>query len=242
MSKLVSISQPAYLPWLGYFDRIAASDLHIVLDHVQLEKRSFTVRNKIRTPNGWNWLTVPVKTKGKGFDLPINQIEIQNEENWRKDHFQSIQNAYSKTAFYKEHSEFFDAFYFKEWHLLADLCQQQTEYLLGAFNINTPTLFSSSLNSQLFKDDLILDLCKKVECTTYISGPFGRDYLEEKKFVDAGIKIVYHDYSHPVYRQRWMPFEPNMSAIDLLFNCGPDSKKILSTTNLKEESMNVREG
>ncbi|MCW5824481.1 MAG: WbqC family protein [Cyanobacteria bacterium TGS_CYA1] len=239
MAKLVSISQPAYLPWLGYFARIAESDLHIVLDHVQLEKRSFTVRNRIRTANGWNWLTVPVKTKGKGFDLPINRIEIQNEKNWRNEHYQSIKHAYAKTRFFNEHKQFFESFYHQDWQMLFDLCREQTSYLLKAFEINTPIISSTQLNSNFFKDDLILDLCKKVECSTYISGPFGRDYICEKKFEDAGIKVIYHDYSHPVYKQRWEPFEPYMSAIDLLFNHGPVSKRILTGKVEDGESMNA---
>ncbi len=232
--KLVSISQPAYLPWLGYIERIALSDLHIVLDHVQLEKRSFTARNKIRTPNGWKWLTVPVKTKGRQFDLPINTIEIQNEENWRKDHFQTIHNNYARAPFFSEHKEFFEAYYSKDWDLLSELCKEMMFYLLKTLDIKTPVMFSSDMDSSFSKDELILDLCKQVDCTTYISGPFGRDYLKEEDFSAQGMKIIYHDYTHPEYKQRFEPFEAYMSIIDLLFNCGPESKKILSTTQIKE--------
>lgn len=230
MRKIVSISQPAYLPWLGYMERIAMSDLHIVLDHVQLEKRSFTARNKIRTSNGWKWLTVPVRTKGRNFDLPINTIEIENESNWRKDHFQTMHQAYAKAKFYPEHKPFFEEHYSKTWQKLSELCKEQMQYLLKALSINTPVMFSSQMDPSQSKDELILELCKKVDCSTYISGPFGRDYLKQEDFDKAGIELYFHDYKHPAYPQRFEPFEPYMSVIDLLFNHGPASLDILSTS------------
>jgi hypothetical protein len=236
MRKIVSISQPAYLPWLGYMERIAMSDLHIVLDHVQLEKRSFTARNKIRTANGWKWLTVPVRTKGRNFDLPINTIEIERETDWRKDHFQTMHGAYAKAKYYPEHKAFFEEHYSKDWTMLSLLCKEQMHYLLDALSIKTPILFSSQMDSTFTKDALILDLCRQVDCTTYISGPFGRDYLKQEDFDKAGVELVFHDYAHPTYTQRFEPFEPYMSCIDLLFNHGPESLSILSTTKKYENS------
>lgn len=229
--KIVSISQPAYLPWSGYIERIALSDLHVVLDHVQLEKRSFTARNKIRTADGWKWLTVPLLTKGRNFDLPINTIEVKNDINWRKDHLMTLQNAYAKTPHFAEHKSFFQNFYDKDWTHLQQLCAEQLSYLLSVFEIKTPLISSSKLSTSSSKSALILDLCKEVGCTTYISGPFGRDYLELAEFDAAGIDVKFHDYNHPTYKQRWEPFLPFMSSIDLLFNCGSESNKILKTTD-----------
>ncbi len=231
---LISISQPAYLPWLGYLERIALSDLHIVLDHVQLEKHSFTVRNKIRTARGWQWLTVPLKTKGRAHDLPINTVEIQNESSWQKDHYQSILGAYKKTPYFAEHQVYLESYYANNWTKLSELCKDFLFYLLKTFDIKTKILFSSQMNSSLTKSDLILDLCSKVDCDQYLSGPFGRDYLDESAFQKAGIKIFYHDYKHPIYNQRYEPFEPYMSVIDLLFNCGEESKRIIRTSTNKE--------
>lgn len=230
MRKIVSISQPAYLPWLGYIERIALSDLHIVLDHVQLEKRSFTARNKIRTANGWKWLTVPVKTKGRNFDLAINTIEIDNDSDWRKDHFMTLHGAYAKAKYYSEYKPFFEEHYSKDWTMLSELCKEQMFFLLEKLSIKTPVMFSSQMGATKTKDALIMELCDKVGCTKYISGPFGRDYLKQEDFDNAGIELYFHDYVHPQYTQRFEPFEPYMSIVDLLFNHGPESLKVLSTT------------
>lgn len=231
---IVSISQPAYLPWLGYIERIALSDIHIVLDHVQFEKRSFTSRNKIRTPQGWNWLSVPVETKGKYADCPINQLTIKNDTNWRKNHHLSIESNYKKCSHFGTHKDYLDELYNKDWRLLNELCSDIRNYVLNRLSIKTKILFSSQMGSTLTKDELILDLCKRVDCTTYISGPFGRDYLKEEDFQKEDIQIFYHDYEHPQYPQRWQNFEPYMNIFDLLINCGDKSSEILRTTDLEK--------
>ena len=118
---IVSINQPGYLPWLGYFHRIAISDLHVVLDQVQFEKNSVTNRNKIKTPTGWNWLTVPVKTKGKFGALSINNIEIDNTKDWAQKHWKTICQNYSKSPYFKEYSEGFEKIYESKWERLIDL-------------------------------------------------------------------------------------------------------------------------
>ena len=123
---IVSINQPAYLPWLGYFHRIASSDLHIVLDHVQFEKNSFTNRNKVRTSTGWTWLTVPVKTKGLFGDLAINKVEINNTSNWRDKHWKTLSQIYNKAAFWREHATSLREVYQRPWTRLGDLCREMT--------------------------------------------------------------------------------------------------------------------
>lgn len=226
---IVSINQPAYLPWLGYFHRIAVSDLHIVLDHVQFEKNSFTNRNKIKTSTSWCWLTVPVKTKGQFGKLPINLLEINNNNTkWSKKHWQTLLHNYRKSPYFREHSCFFEEVYRREWRYLAELCREITIYLLNALGITTPLLFSSQLNSSGVKDELVLNLCQEVSATTYLSGILGKNYLRESLFNQAGIRVLYQNYHHPTYAQyRGQNFEPYMSVIDLLFNYGPNSLEIL---------------
>jgi len=224
---IVSINQPAYLPWLGYFHRIAVSDAHIVLDHVQFEKNSFVNRNKIRTPEGWCWLTVPVKTSGKFGELPINEIEIANETKWALKHWQSLRLNYAKAPFFGQHSAFFENIYARPWHKLADLAGEITAYLLNAFGINTKIYFSSQMKASGKKDELVLNLCRELGATAYLSGPLGRDYLREDLFGNHGIKVRYDDYQHPTYPQLYSGFEPYMSALDLLFNAGPASLEVI---------------
>jgi hypothetical protein len=225
---IVSINQPAYLPWLGYFHRIAVSDLHICLDHVQFEKNSFTNRNKIRSAQGWCWLTVPVKTKGQFKNLAIKTLPINNKSNWRKKHWQTIRQNYSKAPYFKAYAPFFEAVYQREWPYLFDLCHEINRYLLDILGIKTPLLFSSQMNPSGVKDELVLNLCQKANAQTYLSGILGQNYLRESLFEQAGIKVRYQRYRHPEYAQfRGQGFEPYMSVIDLLFNCGPRSLELL---------------
>lgn len=224
---IVSINQPAYLPWLGYFHRIAISDAHIVLDHVQLEKNSFTNRNKIRTRESWGWLTVPVQTSGKFGDLPIKEVEIANQKPWAAKHWQTLRLNYSKAPFFDQHAAFFESIYGRRWEKLGELAREITKYLLDEFGIGTKLYFSSQMAVSGKKDELVLDLCRELGATIYLSGPLGRNYLREELFSHEQIAVRYDDYQHPVYPQVYPGFEPYMAAIDLLFNCGPASLELM---------------
>jgi hypothetical protein len=224
---IVSIHQPAYLPWLGYFHRIAVSDAHVVLDHVQYEKNSFTNRNKVRTREGWCWLTVPVKTAGRFGDLAINQVETANEKLWTPKHWQTVRLNYSKAPFFDQHAAFFEGIYSRPWEKLADLTGETTAYLLDAFGIRTKAYFSSQMKASGKKDELVLNLCRELGATVYLSGPLGRNYLREELFSNQDIAVRYDDYRHPAYPQAYPGFEPNMAAMDLLFNAGPASLEII---------------
>lgn len=226
----VSITQPAYLPWLGYFQRIAWSGKHIVLDHVQIDKSSktkFANRNKVRTKEGWCWLTVPIKTKGRSGELPLNRIEIENDSGWAQKHWNTLRINYARAPFFADHAPFFQDVYARPWSRLIDLNRELTHYLLAAFQIHTPLLQSSEMGVTGGKDNLILNLCQAAGATEYVSGPFGRDYLDAEAFAAAGLALYFHDYQHPIYSQVFEGFEPYLSAVDLLFNCGPGSREVL---------------
>jgi len=224
---IVSINQPAYLPWPGYFDRMIKSDLHIVLDHAQFEKNSLTNRNKIKTPQGWSWLTVPVKTKSYFKNCSIKDLEINQETHWAKKHYQTILQNYKKAPHFDRYQKFFEEFYAKDWVNLNDALSELNDFLMKSLNIETPVQYSSDMSPVATKSDLVLELCQKTGATTYISGPFGRDYLNRGSFEKAGIKILFHDYKMPEYPQAHGEFEPYMSVIDMLFNCGDQSHQIL---------------
>jgi hypothetical protein len=226
---IVSINQPAYLPWLGYFQRIDASDLHVVLDHVQFEKNSFINRNKIRTANGWCWLTIPVKTKNRFGQLEISSLEIDNKTNWKAKHWRAIQQNYSKSPYFKDHQLFFQSVYESEWHYLVDVCREINNYLMCALGISTLLAYSSEMELVGTKSDLIVDICEKVEADLYLSGALGQEYLHIESFEDRQIKVEFQDYVHPHYSQCFSgSFQPYMSVIDLLFNHGPSSLEILN--------------
>jgi hypothetical protein len=225
----ISINQPAYLPWLGYFDRIAKSDVHVVLDHVQFEKNSMTNRNKIRTAHSWVWLTVPVQSKGLFGSNPIRTLRISDTQSWERKHLNAIQLNYSRCEFFNQYFPFFKSVYERKWILLADLIKEINTFVLSELDIKTPILYSSDMSLSEKKDKLILEVCEKTKATAYLSGPFGRDYLQEADFEARGIKLRYQDYKHPVYKQPYPDFLPFMSVLDLLMNEGPDSKHIFLT-------------
>lgn len=228
---IVSIMQPAYLPWLGYFDRIAKSDLHIILDNVQISngnKDRFTNRNRIRQPAGWTWLTVPLRA---GTDPDIDKLRVSDTQPWQSKHLQSLKGCYSRGAHFADYREQVEAIYTAPADLLMDIIDPLTAFQLDAFGISKPTRRSSEMATQGSKADLILNLCIEAGATRYLSGPFGREYLNLEAFEKAGIAIDWHDYAHPTYKQSFAGFEPYMAALDLLFNHGRDSRAILSSGN-----------
>ncbi len=226
---IVSIAQPAYIPWLGYFDRIYNSDYHIVLDDVQIErntKTSFTNRNKIKTQSGPTWLTVPIKTR-KDHSSIINQVLIDNRSNWKRKHFNSLKINYSKCSFFDENEPWLLKLYNREWDYLSKFIRYYNEYLIDYLSIKTKFYYSSEMNVKGLKSGYILNLCKELGATKYISGPFGKDYLNKKEFELNKIEISYHNYIHPTYDQYGDIFEPNLSILDLIFNHGRNSLNIL---------------
>jgi hypothetical protein len=224
---LISINQPAYLPWLGYFDRIVRSDLHVVLDHVQFEKNSFTNRNKILLNGNSLWLTIPLLTKGKFGGLNINTLEIDNKIKWQKKHWLSIQQAYSKFEPWNDFKDNLITIYENDYTKLNDVLNHSLNFFLKYMQISTPVQFSSNYSFIQTKSDLVLEICHKFGATKYLSGPLGRNYLDEKKFADTGIEIVYHDYSHPQYDQHSPKFVPYLSVLDLMACYGKKTLEVL---------------
>jgi len=225
---IISINQPAFIPWLGYFQRILLSDLHVVLDHVQFEKNSMINRNKIKTKDGKElWLTIPVKTSGRFGDLSINKIEIHNNRKWQKRITESIKHSYGKSPFFNEYYKDLELMICDDYLLLNDIIKRISKYLISQLQINIPIYYSTDLAIRNEKSELILELCKYFKADTYISGPFGRNYLEIEKFESAKIKLLFHDYNHPTYKQINGGFISHLSILDLLFNKGPESKLIL---------------
>ncbi|AFM05850.1 WbqC-like protein [Bernardetia litoralis DSM 6794] len=221
--------QPAYLPWLGFFDRIEASDLFISLDNVLLDtssKTRFTNRNKIRLKNSSTWLTLPMKTKGLFGEVHIKDIQLV-EDKWNTKHWKSIQNSYRKAPFFDKYAPFLDTLYSKKWQSMQELIDELTTYFLQELKITTPVIKSSELQIDASKDDLILELCQSQNATEYYSGVFGREYLDTEKFQKEGIEVFFHEYKHPDYTQLYDGFEPYMSILDLLFNHGEDSLEII---------------
>ena len=228
----ISINQPAFIPWPGYFHRMLISDLHVVLDHVQFEKNSVTNRNKIKAKNGKEmWLTIPLQTSGKFGDLPINEVKIFNDHKWQRRIVETIRQTYSKASFFHDYFNDLESIFSAEYILLNEIIKPTTRYLMDKLEIKTPTYYSSEIELKSGKSDLILELCKHFNADTYISGPLGRNYLEMEKFAEAEIEIIFHNYNYPTYTQINGDFITHLSVLDLLFNKGPESRFIFQTTN-----------
>ena len=232
---ILSVHQPQYLPYSGFFDKIAKSDVFVFLDDFQYKKREFQNRNRVRTGSGGQWLTVPVIAGGKYFQK-INEVKIDNSARWQKKHWAAIRQNYSKADYFCDFSGFFENLYAKEWTKLVDLNTEIIYYLLQTFDIKAEILIESALEINSNKTERLIDLCKKLGADTYLSGAGGRDYMEESRFAEEKIKLIYQDFKHPVYKQMYMKdkadFLPYLSAIDLLFNCGENSRNFFKERQL----------
>lgn len=231
---IASIHQPLYLPWCGYLHKMAVSDVHIILDDVEFDDESFVKRNRVRTPDGWTWLTVPVHASQ---GTTIQEVEVANEHRWQSTHWKTLNTFYANAPHFGDHRGFFESIYQKDWMRLADLNLEMINYLRDQLEIETPLIRSSEIGAEGSKTDLILDLCEEAEVDIYLSGPNGRDYLDSGRFQERGVELIYHDFTHPTYDQVFDGFESHMSAIDLLFNCGPNSWRVLMEPNRTGEEI-----
>jgi hypothetical protein len=227
---IVTIHQPEHLPWLGFFHKAAQADLFVLLDNVQYRHKYFQNRNRIRSTEGETWITVPVLLKGQGRPL-LQDVRINSSEvRWREKHWKTISLNYRKAPHFSEHSEFFEGVLGQPWENLAELNISLIRYLFVAFGISTKVVRASELGVGGVGSDLILQIVEKLNADCYISGISGiagKGTESEAEFRSRGIEVRYQQFYHPIYRQLYEPFLPCMSAIDLLFNCGPASNDVL---------------
>lgn len=230
---ILSINQPAYLPWIGYYQRIYKSDIHLILDDVQIELRtkySFTNRNKIKSKNGFIYLTVPLETSKNKFPR-INEVLIDNSQNWKKKHFDSIKQCYSKSNFFEEFIYIFeDAFSSKKkWTRLIDLIDYFNDFILNYLDLkNTKRIYrASEVPINFHKNELILKYCEYFKTKKYLSGPLGINYLDLKTFKNREIKVIFDEFENYEYPQINGDFLSHMSIIDLLFNLGDKAKEYI---------------
>lgn len=224
--KRVAIVQSNYIPWKGYFDLIASVDEFIVLDNVQYTRRDWRNRNKIKTPQGLAWLTVPVRSKGK-YDQLINETEIEGRD-WADKHWQTICNTYRKARHFDEVAAVLEPLYTGEHLLLSDMNLRFMRQINAYLKIDTMLVSSTRYPGAGTKTDLLLSLCSGAGASVYVSGPSAAAYIETDKFEAAGIEVEWFDYAgYPEYPQLWGPFEHGVSVIDLMFNCGPDARTFM---------------
>ena len=219
----VVILQPSYIPWRGVFDQIQRADLFIFYDDVQYDKRGWRNRNQIKTPQGKQWLTIPVHSRGaQTQNISINQIRIAWDHPWNETHRKAIQQSYSKAMYFERYQTLLETFYQRRDEFLADFTIDFTIALARELgNTHTHFLRSSEIagiNGQ--KTDRLIQILQAMGATHYISGPSARDYIEGEKFEGAGITLEYMQYKYPEYPQLYPPFDPQVSVLDLLFMTG----------------------
>ena len=229
---IVAIHQPHYLPWLGYLHRMAQADLFILLDHVQFERRNRQNRNQIRLEGAPFWLTVPVQQRSQKERIADKLVDNSDPRPWGPIHFSTLRHAYREAEHFQAYAEALRGILEARWERLLDLNRAMLEFVRDAFAIRTPLAHSSELGVDGAKSELILNLCRAAGADTLLAGFGGsRAYLDAEAFAREGVHIRWHEFEHPTYRQCGaQPFIPGLAAIDLLFNCGPQSRAILTGT------------
>lgn len=246
-SRVMAAHQPHFLPWLGYFDKVGRADIFVLVDHVQYEKQNFQSRNRILTPQGEQWLHVPLVQRSR--DERIYEKEINHARDgrttWNEKIVRALQCAYGRTPHYHRYRDELEAILRQRWDRLVDLNAALLRFFLDALQISTPVVRSSSLAASGAKSEMILSMCRAVGATAYLSGRGGsRSYLNESLFHDAGVQVLWQEFRHPAYPQRGPAgvFRPRMAVVDLLFNCGPDSAEVLRGRSIHEGRSDAARG
>jgi hypothetical protein len=224
--KVIGILQPGYLPWLGFFEQMYRSDIFVIYDDVQFDKGSWRNRNRIKSANGVQWLTVPVRLEFNEHPK-VNEILIDNTSNWRKKHLLSIMQNFAKAPYLSKYRPVFEEAFSRDWARLIDLDMFFIRHLSEALGISRQIVYSSTLGISGDRIERLINICKCFHANVFYEGAAGKDYIDPVMFSAHGISIVFQNYIHPTYDQVHGEFVPYLSVIDLLLNHGDDSLKIL---------------
>lgn len=226
--KIVSIHQPNYIPWLGYFYKIAQADIFVFLDDVQFSNQGMQNYHYIKTPQGPFRLKIPVK---KTFGENINQVLINNDLDWRKKHLKTIEVNYRRSKYFEEVFNDLELLFKSDYNSIADLDRFIIEFVCKKFGIYTKLINSSELNINSHKEEKILDICDTLNCKIYYSGTGAKVYQDEDNFGLRGIELRYSKFQPFEYPQLWGAFQVNVTVLDYLMNCGYDWDNVMRHQN-----------
>ena len=229
--KVVAIHQPNYIPWLGYFYKIAHADVFVFLDMVMYPGGSFVNRNSIKTSNGPALLTVPVLTSNRSGQL-INEVRTANIHRWASRHLAILRTNYGKAQYFDEIFALLQPHYKElsgDTSSLSDFNVTLIRAICTYLGLNTRFVRASELEVSGAKTELLRDICLALGATTYLSGTGAKAYQEDSKFEKAGITSIYSTFSPPTYSQMFGAFIPNLSIIDVVMNCGRRTRRLLDT-------------
>ena len=222
----VAIHQPNYLPYSGFFHKLSLVDTLVLMDNTQYDKK-FTNKNKIIVPNGWIWISVPIKKEHKF--SPNRIVEINNDIDWKENHSQKIQKSYANSKFFHLYENYFHGLYKKNWDFLFELNYEILKKIIELLGLNIKIIKESELEVQGNSTQRLVNICNSVNADTYVSGIGGKDYMDTELFEKNKINLEYQKFSHPIYSQHFSnSFIPNLSIIDALANLGPKTMKVLT--------------
>jgi hypothetical protein len=225
---IIAIHQPNFLPWLGYFHKLATADAFVFLDDVQYSKNSFTNRNRIKTHAGIQWLTVPLRTSGR-FGQTIGDVVTSPGTDWPRQHMNSFSSHYGKAAYFGETFALVRSGYLsaRSETRLADFNISLIRAICDFLDLTPSFVRASTLNATGNSTQLLVNICRELKATSYIAGMGALKYQEDAQFEEAGIQVRHCSFQPPSYPQLWGSFVPGLSVIDALMNCGKGTRQIL---------------
>lgn len=222
---IVAIHQPHYLPWTGYFDKIDSADVFVLLDTVQFEKNGWQNRNRIKTANGWMWLTVPVRHR---LGASIAETEIDARIPWERKHRAALATWYGKAPFYRKLLEWLDSIYERRWEHLSPLAGTMLDFFLAELRIQTRVFRASDLGALPEEpNERLAAIVKRVGGDVYLAGSGCSDYFRLEPFAAEGIRVAFQEYQPREYGQLHGEFITGLAIVDLLFNCGDEALDII---------------
>lgn len=222
----VVVLQPGYLPWLGFFDQMLRSDVFVYYDDVQYDKHGWRNRNRIKSPTGPIWLTVPVLSTGR-HGQKINEVEIDNRLPWARKHVTAILQNYAKAPHVKLYLPQLEELLMRRWESLAELDVATVKLICDWIGIDRQIERTSCIGIRGEQSRRLLDICLNFEADIYLSGDSAQNYLDTELFTQEGVQIEWQSYRHPAYPQLHGEFTPSLSVLDLVMNVGEESLNVL---------------
>ena len=225
--RTLVVLQPGYLPWLGFFDQMRRSDIFVLYDDAQFDKNGWRNRNRIKSPAGPHWLTVPVRVNS--LSQRILETEIDNRQPWARKHLGTIKQFYYKAPYLKRYLPVLEELLMgRYWERIIDLDIAVIELMCAWLGLKRRTVHSSGLDIQGERSERLLNMCLHFGVRRYLSGNAAQSYLDVELFARHGIEVEWQNYQHPVYPQQHGEFVPFLSALDLLLNCGDESASMIA--------------
>jgi hypothetical protein len=225
---ILSANQPYFAPFPGFFYKAHLSDVFVILDEVQFPRGTTWIsRNRFKNHHGTFWITIPVWKKGLGLQQ-IDAVRVYHEGRWAKKHLESLKGAYARAPYFPDHVDFLEYSFSKAFEKLMDLNMATITHLLRHLQIQTKVFLLSELNIRETGDRRLIEICKRLGASRFLAQGAAKKYLDATLFQGAGIALDFFTPPSPVYPQLWGDFIPNLSAFDLVFNCGPKAHDILA--------------